>query len=146
MSEFRIIGDGVKIGVTVLGYERATALNTSDANWLNCDIDLAVPPFSGNYRAAISTQDFARFGEQLRGLSQHLVGSAEFSTDEQALRVTLTVGSRGELSIEGEASVTGNVRAALRFQAAADQSYLNDLVRAVSDVTQSFPIRRVDAR
>ncbi len=141
MKEIRIRGEGGQIAVQVLGYERPAAGNLSDANWLNCSINVDISPFSGHYGASLSTQDFLAFGEELAVMSDRLAGEAKFDTDEGALSLRLVMEPLGELLIEGEAVVVGAIRAALKFTLHADQSYLGELRREVAAALNEFPVR-----
>lgn len=143
MKDMRIHGVGGAIVIHVFGYERSVAENTSDANWLNCRVDIDVPPFSGVYDASFSTQDFLNFGQEIKVLSDNLSGQAAFETDEGALKLRLTMQARGELIIEGEAAVATAARTTLKFKLQADQSFLGDLRKAAMGVLTEFPVRSV---
>jgi len=141
MNQINIVGENGKVNIEVNGYERPTAKDVDDANWLNCSVYIDVPPFSGRYDASFSTRDFLNFGQELGVLSDHLSGQATFETDEGALRLRLVMGSRGEMVIEGEAEIVASARAALKFTLQADQSYLAELRRSVTAVSAEFPVR-----
>ena len=141
MTEIMIVGEGGRVRIQVAGYERQAAENLSDANWLNCNVSVDVPPFSGRYDAAFSTQDFVDFSKQLGVLSEGLAGEAVFQTDEGALHLRLVMQSRGGLTIDGEAVAVMVGRTALKFKLLADQSHLSDLRRAVQAVSTEFPVR-----
>jgi hypothetical protein len=141
MSECIILGDGAKIAIKAISYERARADNISDANWIACNVILDIPPFCGEFEASFSTEDFRYFERELGLLSESLAGKAVFETDEGALRLLLVMRSRGELTVEGEAVFVGTARTSLKFRFSSDQSYLDDLLRGIGTITREFPVK-----
>jgi hypothetical protein len=144
MTEMKIAGNGASICITVIGYERAHADNSSDANWLNCYVDIAVPPFSGGYEASLSTKDFLAFEKDLRSLSERLEGEAVLETDERAISIRISMRSRGLVIITGEA--TAPTRSSLTFEFDVDQTYLDGYRREVTAILKQYPVRSGDEK
>lgn len=141
MNEIRILGEGGEVRISVSRYERSTAENGSDANWLVCDVAIDVPPFHGKFDASFTVSDFAHFGDGLALISNQLEGEAMFSPDEGALFLSVKMKSRGHLAIEGNATIVGAGRAVLNFAFSSDQSYLGELQNSIKELLTAFPVR-----
>lgn len=144
MTEINISGNGRSICVNIIGYERDIVENDSDANWLNCYINIVMPPFSGEYMASLSTKDLIDFEVGLRSLSETFEGEAVLETDERAIFLRLSMKSQGQISIAGEAM--GSARTSLTFAFDVDQTYLNEYRRAVTAALKEYPARRIDEK
>ena len=137
-----IAGHMGRISIQVLSYENPMAENLSDANWLRCEVEVQAPPFSGVFSASFTTHDFTRFLEELRQILPRLGGTASFITDEDALRLAITLDERS-----GRANVSGIAKgvhtgAALSFRFDSDQSFLAQACRELEAIVKEFPIKK----
>lgn len=141
--EVTIAGDGGSLTVEVLGYEDSSGQDISDANWLVCRVIVTIGAgtFSCDFRAAFTTHDFAQFREQLNEAVSRLTGMASFITDEDALRLSVQMGERGNAHVEGIARVCGPPEATLSFSFESDQSFLNQTLHALGALLSQFPIK-----
>jgi hypothetical protein len=142
MTSVTIEGSGGSILIEVIAYENAAASNKSDANWLTSKIKVAAGPFSGEFRATLTTQDFACFDRELIELLRTLQGKATFQTDEEWLRLEIEMGSRGTCVVSGLAKSNDMPETSLKFAFESDQSWLAQTKRAVGEVLESFPVRQ----
>lgn len=142
MISVPIEGTGGSISIEVLGYENAAASNESDANWLKSRIKVVAGPFSGEFDAALTTQDFVYFERELNELLRSLQGKATFQTDEEWLRFEVVMGSRGTCTVSGAAKTSSGSQASLRFAFESDQSWLAETMRALAEVVENFPVRQ----
>lgn len=137
-----INGNGASIAIEVFGYERHSAQNVSDANWLNCRVNANFGQFTGNYEASFTTFDFCRFRDELKPLLATMNGTAAFVTDEEALSCTIQFMRTGTAILKGRAQVQGRTAVILSFSFESDQSFLADTLRGVESVVQTFPIKK----
>lgn len=141
MNEATIRGDGNVVKITVLGYERETAIDISDANWLRSRITVCVGPFSADYEAALTTHDFAEFTEHLARIVTSLEGKASFRTDEDWLSLDVELNKRGAATVQGIAKVHGNPSASLAVRFDTDQTYLSQTLAECREILRVFPVR-----
>ena len=134
-----------RIEIDVVSYERPVSGEYHDDNWLTVSITVQAGGFSGRVRAAILTDDLVRFSGQLHRLSGELTGSAEFSTMEDQLSVTLTCDVRGNIMLRGEVLDDAGIGNRLSFHLDLDQSFLHQSIRELDEVIKAFPVRHAKA-
>lgn len=135
--------DEERIEIDVLRYERAPVGEYHDDNWLTSQIRLRAGGFRGNVDASILTDELAGFLTELRPLYGALRGTAEFSTLENQLHLTLTGDGKGHIELVGEAADQPGVGNRLHFTLQFDQSQLKASIRELERVIEEFPIRAV---
>lgn len=138
-----ISGQGARLTVEVLGYENPSAQNASDANWLSCNVAIKVLESTvlANFPASFTTYDFIQFRQELSTILSNLRGSATFVTDEEALRLSVEIGSTGVARVDGVACVRGGPETTLSFSFDSDQSYLSQTVNGLEAIVVHFPTR-----
>ena len=134
-----------RIEVDVMSYERPASGEYSDDNWLSISITVRVGGFSGRVRASIVTDELVRFAEALHRLYEQLTGSAEFTTLEGQLSLTLTCDSRGHITVRGEVLDQAGIGNRLSFHLDPDQSFLQQSIRELDAVIGAFPVRHAKA-
>ncbi len=134
-----------RVEVDVISYERSVVGEYYDDNWLTVSIAVCVGGFSGRVRAAILTAELAAFAEQLRRLHEQLTGSAEFTTIEGQLSLTLTCDIRGHITLQGEVLDQAGIGNRLSFHLDLDQSFLPQSIQELDAVIQAFPVRHAKA-
>ncbi len=140
-AEIEIKGHGGGIGIIVLGYENPAATNTSDANWLVCRVRAELGPFRGEVSATFTTQDFARFRQELRALLGQERVSAVLDTDEQVLELRIEAQPTGAAAISGTIRYSSGPNVAVSFTLDSDRSYLSSVLEALDTVMNQFPVR-----
>jgi hypothetical protein len=141
-SKVSINGNGASIAIEVLGYERPSAQDVSDANWLKCRVSTNLGQFIGNYDASFTTSDFTRFRDELRSVLTTMNGAAAFVTDEEALNCTIQLMRVGTAVVKGRAQAQGHVTAVLSFSFESDQSFLAETLLGLESVVQKFPLKK----
>lgn len=131
-------GDSGSLKITVLSYERTNPESSSDANWLNCRIDIDIFPFSGTIKIPLCTTDFRNFLIQISSIIDGSIHEASFETDEGIFSFHLNLTQIGELEIDGLISTQS---ATLKFKSQSDQSYLQGIEQELIDIMESFPIK-----
>jgi hypothetical protein len=139
--EIEIKGHGGGIGIVVLGYENPAATNSSDANWLVSRVRVGIGPFRGEVSATFTTQDFARFRQQLRAFLEGERSSATFETDEQALELRIEGKPAGAIPISGTIRHLSAPTVVLSFRLDSDQSSLRAVLDALDAVSKELPVR-----
>ena len=132
-----------QIEIVVHGYERPDSTDYYDANWLSCEVSVAVGKFRGETRCALWTVDFHSFAKSLRELESNLAGSAEFTTMEEQLTLSLKGDGLGHFELVGEVidrPGRGNGNC-LRWRFDVDQVQLDDFRRQIQRVVSTFPVR-----
>ena len=141
--EVSISGYGASLLVKVLGYENPDARQSSDANWLECKVSAKVNGFSADFPASFTTQDFARFRQELGAVLTDFGGTASFRTHEDALRLSVELRRTGSAYVEGIARIDGRSRAALSFEFASDQTFLRRTHEELGAAIRRFPIKHL---
>ncbi|MCL5773494.1 MAG: hypothetical protein M1536_03860 [Firmicutes bacterium] len=138
---FEIAGHGARLSIEVFNYENSSAQNISDANWLKCRVVLNIYPFSGNFDASFTTQDFVRFLDDLRKILSELSGTASFLTDEDTLRLTVKMEKTGGVQISGIAEVSDQTHVTLSFSFKSDQTFVSQTYRELEAIVLQFPVK-----
>jgi hypothetical protein len=134
-----------RIEVDVMSYERPASGEYHDDNWLSVSITVRVGGFSGRVGAAIVTDELVRFAEQLHRLYKELTGSAEFTTLEGQLSLTLSCDTRGHITLRGEILDQAGIGNRLSFHLDLDQSFLQKSIGELDAVIRAFPVRHAKA-
>ncbi|MCO5165968.1 MAG: hypothetical protein M9894_06325 [Planctomycetes bacterium] len=125
--------------VRPLGRSHPGASDPWDRAWVKAVIDVQAGAFSGLVEADLQADDFVRFRNSLRRLSDHLDQGATFDTLDGALKIDVSGDGRGHFEARCEVwdhPGDGNV---LRFRLTFDQTYLPGLVRALDRIVAAFP-------
>lgn len=136
-------GDSGRIVIKVLDYERATADNKDDANWLTSIIAVEVPPFAGSFRAAFTTHELAGLYGRLQVPLQSLSGTVSFQNLEEDLTLEIQFANRGAVRVSGIAQPRRSAGVALHFRFESDQSLIGRAVEELSSVLRHFPVRQI---
>ncbi|MDR2626157.1 MAG: hypothetical protein LBC37_07485 [Zoogloeaceae bacterium] len=129
------------VTITVLGYERPPSGEFYDDNWLLCEVSVRVGAFSGKFQAHFLTAELEALGRGLGKLHQELRGSYAFEPMEGQLVLRASCSHLGHIRITGVAMDEVGIGNKLAFDFSLDQSYLTTILRALSDVVQTFPVR-----
>jgi hypothetical protein len=143
LNSVDIRGQGARVTIVVLGYERPNASNSHDANWLRCRVRLAVGEFSAELEAAFTTYDFVEFESQLHKAFSAVGGKARFLTDERSLKLEIEFKKTGQVTVSGLAQTFGSPRAGLSFSFESDQTFLGQTDDELKAIIRSFPVRQV---
>jgi hypothetical protein len=111
-----------------------------DGNWLVATVEVAVGAFRGEVKGYLRTDEFIAFRQEVVELYTRLTGTARFSTMEGWLTIQLTGDGLGHIVADcvlRDEPGTGNK---LEFTLEFDQSYLPNILKGLTQVTQTFPI------
>jgi hypothetical protein len=134
-------GDGGRLQFEVFGYERPTASDMYDANWLKTTVSVAAGPFSGSFRSNLTTWDFAKLHEQLAEVVKRLSGRVDFESSESDVVLSVEFSPRGTATIAGLLRPNGSERMTLSFNFETDQSALSETVQQLDELVVRLPVR-----
>lgn len=136
--------DNEYIRIAVLARAHPSETDYWDGNWLITEVQLAVGPFSGAYRADLRAEDFSMFREQLQRLYEDVAGEpAVFESMEPWLRLTVTRSDRlGHIKVRGLArpAIPFPGHNTLEFGLDIDQSFLPATLADLLQITAEFPV------
>ena len=140
-----LIGDpgGEHVLIRALGRNQPGLFDYRDANWVACEVEVAVGGFRGAFRADLRSEEFLAFSRTLDDLAVALDSVAMLSTMEEQLSLLLAGDGRGHVHVEGSAadSASGN---RLHFSFEIDQTYLPQIRRALDVILTAFPVVGVE--
>jgi len=142
--QFTLAAGGDGITVELLAYENRVPENENDANWLDSVVKIRAGPFSGAFKAALTTYDLASLHQQLQKALASLSGTVNFKSTEEGLSLTVQFDRAGRASVVGVAQPRRS-QAALHFRLDTDQSALTRTLCEVEAVLRGFPVRAVHA-
>jgi hypothetical protein len=108
-------------------------------DWLNCDVELFVPGFTGAFSAYLQLADFTRFLSELREMYTRigLSRKAALQGVEPGISIELTSDKLGAISGKYEfVNFPGNNKLTGNFS--MDQSYLPSLVTDIETILQKI--------
>lgn len=136
-----INGEGSQITISIVGYEHPTSTDADDAYWVVSDVEIAVGPFNGKYRAAMMTYDFDNFCSEVEGLLKSSRSKAKFTTHEGWLNLQIEVAKLGGVVVSGTATAQSLAEATLAFTFPSDQSHLQQTLISLKSAIKQFPVK-----
>ena len=117
-----------------------------DANWINCELEIASGGFRGSFRADLRSEELTAFLDQTQELVQTLEGLASLTTMEGQIAVFLTGNGKGTIRVRGEAIDEAGGVNRLQFGFEIDQTYLGPICQSLEHLLAAFPvIERADS-
>jgi len=144
-----IRGHGGRIEVEVFNYERPTARDEHDANWLKAKCSVVVGEFTCVLRFSPATHDFIQFLAQLEEVVRQLKGNATFNTLGGELAVQIKIRSAGQADVFGRARSQSSLvpdQTALSFSFETHESFLAHALRELRTIVTQFPVRTANSR
>jgi hypothetical protein len=137
-----LIGDlgGQHVLLRALSRSHPGLFDYWDGNWISCELEVAAGAFRAAFRAALRSEDFQRFLEEVEALGRALEGIAAFDTMEKQIALTLAADGRGHVVVQGEALDAPGSQNRLRFSFEIDQTYLSGISSALTVVLSAFPV------
>lgn len=139
-------GEGCEVQLEIIGYENASALDYSDANWLSCRATASCAGVNAASSLAITTRDLVRFAQELEAVLRSPGGAAILGTDENQIRLRVSLGKTGEGRFDGELTTPGRPRASMSFSCDTDQTYVRASLKEIAHAISEFPERLTDLR
>lgn len=144
MFETVVLSGGAgRVVLEASDYERPTASDVYDANWLETLVSIQSGPFAGSFQAPFSTYDFARLESQLSEMVRKLTGKIEFESAESDLAFSISLSNRGTAEVCGVAKPNAFMGAAISFSFETDQSVLAEAVGQLTRLTRRLPVKEM---
>jgi hypothetical protein len=143
MKSIVFSGEGGQFTFQVSGYERPTASDVYDANWLKTTVSISAGPFAGSFRANLTTWEFAKLHGQLAGAVERLSGRVDFESTESDILLAVEFSHRGTATVSGLLRPNGSEKTTLSFSFETDQSALSETVRQFDELVVHLPVREV---
>ena len=142
MTTFVLHGEqGRRLTIDVHGYERESAQDPYDANWLRCSVDLDLERFRGAVDASFTTQDFARFLSELDQIVRGDARAASFQTMEEVLSIRVEVDCAGRAVVAGTLQEIDAGGSVLSYSIESDLSFLQRSHGELKRIVAEFPER-----
>jgi len=140
-EEIRIGSKQGSILIEVDGYERPSAEDYDDANWLKCTVAVNAGAFDGNFKTTFTTHDFVVLHERVEHQLAEMSGDITFENTEGDLTLNINMDKRGAALMSGTVHPHKYLEASLRFEFESDQSYLEQTRRQIQAVIRKYPTR-----
>jgi hypothetical protein len=127
----------------VFDYERPSVSDMYDANWLKATVSISAGPFTGRFRANMTTWDLAKLHDQLTEALERLAGRTDFESTESDIVLAVEFSHRGTATVSGLLRPSGSERTTLSFSFETDQSALSETVRQLDELVHRLPVREV---
>jgi len=137
-----IAGHGASTMIEIFGYERPSAENEADANWLKCRVTISAAEINGSFHAEFRTHEFARFRDALKPVLIRLGGEATFETIERELECKIELTGTGGAHVHTVAKTRGMVAWEILFSYESDQSFLAESLRELEAIIAKYPVRK----
>jgi len=116
-----------------------------EEDWVRVQLVASALGFVGDFEAWLQLEDLRRFERELEAMYSNLSGTAELSSAEPDLRLTLTAGSLGQIlgtyKFESEQREGGATALTGAFE--LDQSYLPPLAASVGNLVAELSQKNV---
>jgi len=141
MMTLTFLGElGTKLAIAVHGFERETAEDPWDANWLRCSICVEQGAFRGAAGASFTTKDFVGFLSELGSVIADGQGTASFHPFEEVLTFQVALRRTGQVAVSGKLRDSTQRKAELSFHLETDFPSLkkahSELAKMVSIFSQ----------
>lgn len=110
-----------------------------DGNWIDCEVQIVVGGFRGNFRADLRSEEFRTFLEEVERLNGTLEGTASFTAMEGQITFALTSDGNGHVRVSGEAMDDAGSGNRLRFGFDVDQTFLQTICQSLEHLMAAFP-------
>jgi hypothetical protein len=114
--------------------------DSADANWIECELEIAAGAFRGAFPVHLRSEEFQSFLEEAQDLHRTLDGSAAFSALEGQVALSLTGDGKGLIRVSGEAIDDAGTGNRLQFKFDLDQSDLPAICASLEHFLAAFPV------
>jgi hypothetical protein len=142
-DSFAISGDnGIRLTISILGYENEAPQTGSDANWLQAAVQFQSSSFEVQFRVALTTHDLHRFWQDLDNMLSRRETNAVLRTEEENVDLRLAFDKVGGVRVSGQLKDDRSAKLVLQFDFASDQSFLAQTQSHLLGIKQRYPIRK----
>ena len=111
----------------------------SEANWIECEVEISAGAFQGTVRVDIRSEEFQAFLDEVEGMIGTLEGAASLTTMEGQLSVSIAIEGDDRMRVSGEVSDAAASGNRLRFTLEAERAQLPAIAKSLTYVLTVFP-------
>jgi hypothetical protein len=111
-----------------------------DRNWIDCEVQVVAGGFRAGFQAALRSEEFRAFLEEIEGLCATLEGTASFVSMEGQLALSISGDVTGTLRVAGEAVDEAGAGNRLQFRFDVDGTCLQEISRSLEHLLTAFPV------
>jgi len=135
------LGDDLRLALSVRGYERPTAEDASDLNWLDSRISLETRDIRVTSALALTADELGALAQQMDALLGDAGGEVTWEAEEQGLSLHLELSRGGSARISGVMRLTPGVVTSIAFKASTESSSLRRALSGLQEIVDRFPQR-----
>ena len=137
---WKIAGQEASITVNIITRENPDTKNVYGGNRLACEVELAVQPFTGQFNASYTTQEFFKFWTGLSTVLSSSKGDAVFGSVDDPLQITISIEPSGRAVVKTTARGRDPGKPTVSFSFESDQRYLSKTCKELEAVIAQYPI------
>jgi hypothetical protein len=111
----------------------------SEANWIECEVEISAGLFHGTVRADIRSEEFQAFLDEAEGMIGTLEGAASLTTMEGQLAVAIAIDGDERTRVTGEVSDAPTSGNRLRFAFEIERAQVPDIAQSLTYLLAAFP-------
>jgi hypothetical protein len=137
-----LIGDaaGSHVLIRPLMRSHPGLFDSSDGNWIECDVEIAAGAFRATFPAHLQSEEFHSFLEEVQDLDRTRDGTATFTTVEGQIALTISGGTQSRFRLSGEAIDDAEAGNRLQFKFDVEPADLSQISRSLEHLLTAFPI------
>lgn len=138
--KFHLIGEETKVEIDILAREYPHSSDYWDGNWVSSHVIINIPGYYVNFYASLRTDEIRDFVKDLKLMKKHLSGKAKLVNLDTYIHFECEMDKLGHINWSGETCYPAGSGAVLNFEFVSDQSYLEELIKELDDITYVYPV------
>ncbi|QCR31910.1 hypothetical protein [Lysinibacillus sp. SGAir0095] len=138
--KFHLLGEKTKVEIDVLAREYPNSSDYWDGNWVISNVKVEIPGYYVDFNASLRTDDIRDFVNDLKSMNRYLTGKAILKNLESFIHFEGEMDKLGHIDWSGETCYPAGSGAVLTFEFVSNQSYLEDLIKELEDITYVYPV------
>lgn len=138
--KFHLLGEKTKVEIDVLAREYPNSSDYWDGNWVISNVKVEIPGYYVDFNASLRTDEIRDFVNDLKSMNRNLTGKAILKNLESIIHFEGEMDKLGHIDWSGETCYPAGSGAVLTFEFVSNQSYLEDLIKELEDITYVYPV------
>ncbi|MBD8028705.1 hypothetical protein H9636_18930 [Ureibacillus sp. Re31] len=138
--KFHLLGEKTKVEIDVLAREYPNSSDYWDGNWVISNVKVEIPGYYVDFNASLRTDEIRDFLNDLKSMNRYLTGKAILKNLESIIHFEGEMDKLGHIDWSGETCYPAGSGAVLTFEFVSNQSYLEDLIKELEDITYVYPV------
>ena len=138
--KFHLLGEKTKVEIDVLAREYPNSSDYWDGNWVISNVKVEIPGYYVDFNASLRTDDIRDFVNDLKSMNRYLTGKAILKNLESFIHFEGEMDKLGHIDWSGETCYPAGSGTVLTFEFVSNQSYLEDLIKELEDITYVYPV------